>query len=109
MHLWKPKHDFQLILKQEILVDRAVHAAVSRHMPSYSVYDASEKPALVREDFAQAIHDFLPVAMRGITKSASEGGRSGWEDVGGLVDIQNAIQEVSRFFSYYNLHNTTLN
>lgn len=55
---------------------------------------------LISEDFAQAIHDFLPVAMRSITKSASEGGRSGWEDVGGLVDIRNAIQEVSMFFSY---------
>lgn len=54
---------------------------------------------LVSEDFAQAIHGFLPVAMRSITKSASDGGRSGWEDVGGLVDIQNAIQEVSTFFS----------
>ncbi|XP_042500336.1 peroxisome biogenesis protein 1 isoform X2 [Macadamia integrifolia] len=34
------------------------------------------------------------VAMRGVTKSASEGGRSGWEDVGGLIDIRNAIQEM---------------
>lgn len=78
----------------EILVDRAVHAAVCRYLPSHSISDASEKPMLVSEDFAQAIHGFLPVAMRSITKSASEGGRSGWEDVGGLVDIRNAIQEM---------------
>lgn len=40
------------------------------------------------------MHDFLPVAMRDITKSASDDGRSGWDDVGGLVDIRNAIKEV---------------
>lgn len=39
------------------------------------------------------MHDFLPVAMRDITKSSPEGGRSGWDDVGGLVDIRNAIKE----------------
>lgn len=31
--------------------------------------------------------------MRDITKSSPEGGRSGWDDVGGLVDIRNAIKE----------------
>lgn len=40
------------------------------------------------------MHDFLPVAMRDITKSTPEAGRSGWDDVGGLSDIRNAIQEV---------------
>lgn len=80
---------------QEILVDRAVHAAVSRFLPSKHAYRKHETPVLVKEDFSQAMHDFVPVAMRGLTKPASEGGRSGWDDVGGLVDIRNAIQEVS--------------
>ena len=79
---------------QEILVDRAVHAAVRRFLPSNAAISEPESPALLREDFSQAMHDFLPVAMRDITKSASDGGRSGWDDVGGLVDIRNAIKEV---------------
>ncbi|RVW34022.1 Peroxisome biogenesis protein 1 [Vitis vinifera] len=79
---------------EEILVDRTIHAAIGRFFPSNSAFDKSEKPTLVRDDFSQAMHEFLPVAMRDITKSASEGGRSGWEDVGGLVDIRNAIKEV---------------
>ncbi|KAG1365096.1 Peroxisome biogenesis protein 1 [Cocos nucifera] len=77
----------------EILVDRAVHVAVSRFLSSH-VDQVHGKPILVKEDFAQAMHDFVPVAMRGLTKAASEGGRSGWEDVGGLTDIRNAIQEM---------------
>ena len=44
------------------------------------------------------MHDFLPVAMRDITKSAPEDGRSGWDDVGGLIDIQNAIKEVKSLY-----------
>ncbi|KAJ4980645.1 hypothetical protein NE237_031482 [Protea cynaroides] len=78
----------------EILVDRSVHAAVGRFLSSPSACDEREKPALVMDDFLQAMHDFLPVAMRGITKSASEGGRSGWDDVGGLMDVRSAIQEM---------------
>lgn len=78
----------------EILVDRAVHAAISRFLSSHVSYKEHETPALVRVDFSQAMHDFVPVAMRGLTKAASEGGRNGWEDVGGLVDIRNAIQEM---------------
>lgn len=78
---------------QEILVDRSVHVAVSRFLSSY-VDQVHGNPILVKEDFSQAMHDFVPVAMRGLTKAASEGGRSGWDDVGGLTDIRNAIQEV---------------
>ncbi|KAF7803951.1 peroxisome biogenesis protein 1 isoform X1 [Senna tora] len=78
----------------EILVDRAVHAAVCRFLPSNAALNEHEIPALLKEDFSQAMHDFLPVAMRDITKSASDGGRSGWDDVGGLVDIRNAIKEM---------------
>lgn len=76
------------------MVDRAVHAAVRRFLPSNAALDNHESPALLMEDFSLAMHDFLPVAMRDITKSASDGGRSGWDDVGGLVDIRNAIKEV---------------
>ena len=53
---------------QEILVDRAVHAAVSRFLPSNASLKGHEGPALLMEDFSQAMHDFLPVAMRDITK-----------------------------------------
>lgn len=79
---------------QEILVDRTVHCAVRRFLPSNASIDVRESPAILREDFSQAMLDFLPVAMRDITKSASDDGRSGWNDVGGLVDIRNAIKEV---------------
>ncbi|KAG7549991.1 P-loop containing nucleoside triphosphate hydrolase [Arabidopsis thaliana x Arabidopsis arenosa] len=75
----------------EILVDRAVHAAIGRHLPCESNIS---KYNLVKEDFTRAMHDFVPVAMRDITKSASEGGRLGWEDVGGVTDIKNAIKEM---------------
>ncbi|KHN42965.1 Peroxisome biogenesis protein 1 [Glycine soja] len=78
----------------EILVDRTVHAAVCRFLPSNAAIYEHESPALLREDFSQAMLDFLPVAMRDITKSASDDGRSGWDDVGGLVDIRNAIKEM---------------
>ncbi|KAF7837559.1 peroxisome biogenesis protein 1 isoform X2 [Senna tora] len=78
----------------EILVDRAVYAAVCRFLPSNAALNEHEIPALLKEDFSQAMHDFLPVAMRDITKSVSDGGRSGWDDVGGLVDIRNAIKEM---------------
>ncbi|KAK2634864.1 hypothetical protein Ddye_029656 [Dipteronia dyeriana] len=78
----------------EILVDRAVHAAVGRFLPSDSGCEKQLKPTLVRDDFSLAMHEFLPVAMRDITKSSPENGRSGWDDVGGLTDIQNAIKEM---------------
>ncbi|KAG7990266.1 hypothetical protein I3843_02G017200 [Carya illinoinensis] len=78
----------------EILVDRSVHAAVGRFLPSHSAFKVDGKPTLLKEDFSLAMHDFLPVAMRDITKSTPEAGRSGWDDVGGLSDIRNAIQEI---------------
>lgn len=85
---------FVISYRQEILVDRAVHAASSRFLLSHYVAQEDEKPTLVTEDFVQAMNGFVPVAMRGLTKPASEGGRSGWGDVGGLNDVQKAIQEV---------------
>ncbi|KAA3479125.1 peroxisome biogenesis protein 1 isoform X1 [Gossypium australe] len=78
----------------EILVDRAVHAAVGRFLPSDSGSEEHMNPMLVRDDFSHAMHEFLPVAMRDITKSAPDVGRSGWDDVGGLNDIRDAIKEM---------------
>ncbi|XP_019090622.1 PREDICTED: peroxisome biogenesis protein 1-like isoform X1 [Camelina sativa] len=82
-----------------ILVDRAVHAAIGRHLPCES--NNLSKYSLVKEDFTRAMHEFVPVAMRDITKSASEGGRLGWEDVGGVTDIKNAIKEMIELPSKY--------
>ncbi|KAL8059562.1 hypothetical protein ABFX02_03G095800 [Erythranthe guttata] len=78
----------------EILVDRSVHAAVGRTLSSDLNSGENEKPTLLRDDFMQAMQDFLPVAMRDITKPATDGGSSGWDDVGGLNDIRNAIKEM---------------
>ncbi|XP_073122071.1 peroxisomal ATPase PEX1 [Henckelia pumila] len=78
----------------EILVDRTVHAAIGRLLSANSNSVQNEKPSLVKEDFMQALQNFLPVAMRDITKPSTDGGRSGWEDVGGLNDIRNAIKEM---------------
>lgn len=68
-------------------------------MHSHSAVGKDEIPTLLKEDFSLAMHEFLPVAMRDITKSAPEVGRSGWDDVGGLVDIRNAIKEVKSSYS----------
>lgn len=76
------------------MVDRAVHASVGHHLVSRSSSDKSEEAALIREDFSKAMNDFLPVAMREVSKSAPDSGRAGWDDVGGLIDIQKAIKEV---------------
>lgn len=78
----------------EILVDRTVHAAIGPFLPSHSTFEKHDIPTLIKDDFSRAMHEFLPVSMRDITKSAPEGGRSGWDDVGGLSDIRNAIREV---------------
>ncbi|KAK6114943.1 hypothetical protein DH2020_007212 [Rehmannia glutinosa] len=78
----------------EILVDRSVHAAIGRSFSADLGSGGKEKPTLVRDDFLQAMQNFLPVAMRDITKPSNEGGRSGWEDVGGLDGIRNSIKEM---------------
>ncbi|XP_020586378.1 peroxisome biogenesis protein 1 isoform X2 [Phalaenopsis equestris] len=76
----------------EILVDRAVHAAISH---SLTFHDKEpEKPSLVKNDFSQAMHGFVPVAMRGLTRAGFDGGRNGWDDIGGLSHVRNAIQEI---------------
>ncbi|KAJ8755931.1 hypothetical protein K2173_024476 [Erythroxylum novogranatense] len=78
----------------EILVDRAVHSAIGRFLPGPLSFQKDETPTLIKDDFARAMHEFLPVAMRDITKAAPESGHSGWDDVGGLSDIRNAIKEM---------------
>ncbi|GMH02682.1 hypothetical protein Nepgr_004521 [Nepenthes gracilis] len=77
-----------------ILVDRSIHAAISRFLPSHIAFKRHEKPSLIWDDLSQAMHEFLPVSMRDITKPAPEGNRLGWEDVGGLIDVRNAIKEI---------------
>ncbi|EPS69839.1 hypothetical protein M569_04916, partial [Genlisea aurea] len=78
----------------EILVDRSVHAAIGRSFSANLLPGENEKPTLVKDNFLVAMDNFLPVAMRDITKPGAEAGRSGWEDVGGLTDIQNSIKEM---------------
>lgn len=80
---------------QGILVDRSVHAAIGRFLPSHEAVERRH-PSLIADDFVQARQDFLPVSMRDITKSPSEGGRVGWEDIGGLNDVRNAVKEVGK-------------
>ncbi|XP_063947322.1 peroxisomal ATPase PEX1 isoform X2 [Daucus carota subsp. sativus] len=78
----------------EILVDRAVHAAICRFVSWDLDCGEQKRPTLAKDDFLQAMHEFLPVAMRDVTKIASEGSHRGWEDVGGLIEIRNAIKEM---------------
>lgn len=48
-------------------------------------------------DFKAAQHDFVPSAMQGIAKGGDQAGRSGWDDVGGLLETRRALQEVSKW------------
>ena len=82
------------ILLQEILVDRAVHAAASRFVLPSNASPNSVKPTLVMEDFSKAMHGFLPVAMRDLRKYAPDDKDGGWEDVGGLNEAVTIIKEV---------------
>jgi peroxin-1 len=86
-------------------VDRAIHSAAVRSLSLQSsqqsvAIENCKKPELIGEDFSKALENFLPAAMRGIAKSSSQGGRLGWEDVGGLFETRTAIKEVS-FKPYY--------
>lgn len=78
----------------EILVDRSIHAAAGRYLLNDTGPNGNQKPRLVGDDFLHGMKDFLPVAMRDITKPSSDGSHSGWEDVGGLDDVRNAITEM---------------
>ncbi|WMV26451.1 hypothetical protein MTR67_019836, partial [Solanum verrucosum] len=62
--------------------DVSVHAATARFLSSDLAVGSQGKPVLFKDDFLRAMHEFIPVAMRDITKPAADGGRSGWEDVG---------------------------
>jgi hypothetical protein len=81
------------VVLQEILVDRAVHAAASRFVQPIHVSN-STRPTLVMEDFSKAMHGFLPVAMRDLRKYAPNDKDGGWEDVGGLNEAVTIIKEV---------------
>lgn len=78
----------------EILVDRSVHAAIGRFVSRGLTFGSDKNPSLTKDDFVQAMKGFLPIAMRDITKSASEEGHGGWQDVGGLIEIRNSIKEM---------------
>lgn len=78
----------------EILVDRSVHAAMGRFVSRGMAFGSDKKPTLTKDDFLQAMKGFLPIAMRDITKSATEEGHGGWQDVGGLTEIRNSIKEM---------------
>lgn len=78
----------------EILVDRSVHAAKGRSVSRGMAFGSDKKPTLTKDDFLQAMKGFLPIAMRDITKSATEEGHGGWQDVGGLTEIRNSIKEM---------------
>lgn len=81
-------------ISQEILVDRAVLAAVGRYVLPLSSTEAPSNPTLLEKDFSEAMHEFLPIGMRDISKPTLGDDRAGWDDVGGLTDIQRAIKEV---------------
>ncbi|CAM8928393.1 unnamed protein product [Rhodiola kirilowii] len=80
----------------EILVDRAFHAAIGRYVSPQSASEVLSRLTLLERDFSLAMHEFLPVAMQDIAKPTLGDDRSGWDDVGGLTDIQRAIKEVEQ-------------
>lgn len=90
-------------------MDRAAHAAAARFLSpgatnesitewllNQSLSSRREKFELFSMDFKAAQHDFVPSAMQGIAKGGDQAGRSGWDDVGGLLETRRALQEVSK-------------
>eukprot|EP00850_Spirogloea_muscicola_P020075 SM000206S06284 [mRNA] locus=s206:224727:231723:- [translate_table: standard] len=85
----------------EVLVDRAVHAAAPRLLQLAVVAARQEKveggklPKLEEEDFRVAQSGFVPANLRKVARQSDmlRKGR-GWADVGGLLDVQKALQEV---------------
>jgi hypothetical protein len=94
------------IVLQEILVDRAVHAAASRFVLPSNASLNYVRQSLVMEDFLKAMHGFLPVAMRDLRKYAPDDKDGGWEDVGGLNEAVTIIKEVHT--SYFLVLSTCL-
>lgn len=89
-------------------MDRAAHAAAARFLSpdatpasitewlsKVSLSSRREKFELNSQDFETAQENFVPSAMQGIAKGGNEVGRSGWDDVGGLLETRRALQEVS--------------
>lgn len=104
-------------------MDRAVHAAAARFLcPSSDVLKLAasdaphatsslcmmERPLVERKhlmietrqelgtlEFNKALRNYVPAAMQGIDVQTVQDGRSGWEDVGGLTETRQALQEVS--------------
>ncbi|KAL5231929.1 hypothetical protein ABZP36_030705 [Zizania latifolia] len=85
----------------DILVDRAVHAAASRFVLPSNAYLNGAEPTLVKEDFLKAMHNFLPVAMRDLSKYAPDDKDGGWEEVGGLNEAVTIIKETLELPSKY--------
>jgi peroxin-1 len=96
-----------------VLVDRAAHAAAARFLSpdatnasitewllKQSLSARREKFELNMLDFKTAQHNFVPSAMQGIAKGGTEVGRSGWDDVGGLLETRRSLQEVSKLLSH---------
>ena len=94
-------------------MDRAVHSASTRLLSLTTCNDNNsigkpkesdrmnslqtlerKKFELLKEDFEAALDGFLPVAMRDIAKPSGQVGRLSWEDVGGLNDTCQTLQEV---------------
>jgi hypothetical protein len=93
---WSKEYSLYMytIVLQEILVDRAVHAAASCFVLPPNASLNSVRKSLVMEDFVKATHGFLPVAMRDLRKYAPDDKDGGWEDVGGLNEAVTIIKEV---------------
>ena len=95
----------------DMLVDRAVHAAAARFLCPTSVVPTlagvtdvkvvedvllsmrKQNFELSLLDFNIAKHSYVPAAMQGITTGGADG-TSGWDDVGGLVETRQALQEI---------------
>ncbi len=60
-------------------------------------------------DFTVALQDFVLVAMQAIAKGATQVGRSGWEDVGGLTQTCRALQEVVFSHPYWSSFISSMN
>lgn len=77
----------------------ATHASITEWLSKQSLSSRREKFELNTSDFKVAQHNFVPSAMQGIAKGGTEVGRSGWDDVGGLLETRRALQEVSKLSS----------
>lgn len=70
------------------LAQRAQHAAAARLLTSRSV----SRTAITAADWQAAREGFVPSAYWGV-KAAGQGGPTGWQDVGGLAQVRQALME----------------